>query len=226
MNGRGLLILLMMGVLLPQAAYGKRSKRKGFNFGSTLRLVNTDQPGLVAGQDGDNLRNHSSTRTIRPSLGYAIADVFNLGVEFTLSNEESERTVRGSTAGTSIFSNRMSDLNGAAFISRFLFGRVMYFQAGVGYYERNTRILTEYITESGSGSYSGTREHMKVRSGGAGYHLGAGIEIPIAYGFFFTTDYSARIYDLKAFKSVGNVGEVDGHEESREVSFGVSHYYR
>ena len=205
-------------------AYAKGGKRDGFNFGTSLRLMDMEQPGLTSDASGVS-DSYTEIQTVRPYLGYVFGEMLHLGIGATFENESRQESVKNRTALLSIDSSRESSLEGAGIDSRFLFGRIMYFEGGVGYYQRRSTVATSYVSDSGQG-FSGRKESNKMRSIGLGYHVGGGVELPIAYDFYFTTNYMVYFYNLKPYKNTLGTRSDAEHERQKEVSFGFSHYYR
>ena len=99
-------------------------------------------------------------------------------------------------------------------------------RGGIGFYERLTTVTTEYINDHVDGSFVGERDEAKVRASGFGYHAGMGTEIAIAYNFFFTSNYTHYSYLLKSVEVFGNADDRYSKETTKEVSFGLSYYYK
>lgn len=217
--------LIFTGLLASGPAYAKKSKREGFNFGASFGLVDQKDKGLRADVDDDNSRTSSLSSTVNPYIGYVVADFMNLGLNLSFENSRVDETIRSSVESEYIQREKTSTLKSAGLFTRFLFARVMYFEFGLGAYDRKVDLVTTYTSEQGDGQFVGQRQEYKTHGVGPGYHLGYGLELPIAYGFHFTTAYNVRIYQLRSFDNRGEVGRKTGRENKREVVFGLSYYY-
>ncbi|MGE0172777.1 MAG: outer membrane beta-barrel protein [Oligoflexales bacterium] len=218
------LIALIVGAV-SSSAYAKKSKREGFNFGVNLRLVDSDRPTLAKDDDGTARRSTSEVRSVKPYFGYAFDGVFHLGLKMIFEDEKSQENLVLVPNVSRVETQKTSSLNGGGAVARLLFGNVMFFEVGAGYYERLTKLDVEVTTDSDNGNFSGSREAHKTRAAGLGYHAGAGLEIPITAGFFFSSDYTAYFYKLKAYKNNTDINRGDEPEAAQELSFGLSYYF-
>ena len=208
-----------------QNAFARRNDRSGFNFGTSFQMNDSTQPSLISGTHGSTAKSTGQTKVTQPYVGYAFGDFLSLGIHGTFSDFRGSDTISGSNENERIASSRMSSLTGGGAYARFLFGEIMFFEAAAGYYERMTSIDTEYIKDQADGGFSGTKESMKVRSVGSGYRLGGGVEVPVAYSFYFTAGYFASYYQLKPVEIRGNADKSNSYENTHEITFGIAHYY-
>lgn len=219
------IVAMISFVAFSTEAFAKKAKRDGFNFGTTLRLMETDQPSIATNAGGNSKRSVSDVQSVRPHLGYVFGGLFHLGVDAVIESEEREEALNGLNANEKIESSRSSSLNGAGLVARFLFGQVMYFQTGIGYYDRKDEVVNKYATDLGSGQFSGRKEELTSRAVGAGYHLGGGIELPVAAGFYVSANYLVQTFELKPYKESSSIKRDSDRESRQELSFGIVHYY-
>jgi hypothetical protein len=216
---------LLVGTTLSTNAYAKRSRRDGFNFGVNLRVLDTDRPTLAKDDDGTTRRATSEERSVKPHFGYSFDGVFHLGLKMIFEEEQGVENLVLVPNESRVESMRTSTLGGGGPVARLLFGNVMFLEVGAGYYERMTKLDVEVTTDDGDGNFSGKREQHKTRAAGLGYHAGAGVEIPISDGFFFSSDYTAYFYKLRAYKNNTDLNRGQEDEKTQEVSFGLSYYF-
>lgn len=217
--------LSIMGLSVSTGAWAKKSKREGFNFGASFGSVDQRDKGLRADVGEDNSRTSTESSTVSPYIGYVAADFLNLGLNLSFENSKVDETIKGSVENEYIQREKNSALKSAGLFSRFLFAQIMYFELGVGVYDRKVDLVTSNVTEQGDGMFEGQRQTYKTHGVGPGYQMGYGLELPIAYGFHFTTAYNVRIYQLRSYDSEGEVGRKTGRQNKREVVFGLSYYY-
>jgi hypothetical protein len=72
-------------------------------------------------------------------------------------------------------------------------------------------------------TFSGSSNDYKVQGIGPGYHMGVGMELPAANGFFFTGSYMVHNYMLRDTVH-SSYGSVIGSQQKRELSFGIAYY--
>ena len=215
---------LLLAILFGQPAYAKKVKRKGFNFGTSLRMMEFEKPTTVLNHDQENSRSTADIQSIKPFVGYSFANVISLGMTTVFEEEYRENTIKGTSANQNIERNELTNLSGGSLFVKLLFGRVMYLEAGGGYFQRNTNVETKYIEEHADSTFNGRQEKLKIVTAGPGYYFGGGVALPIASGFFFTTNYRIQLYKLKPYKTEENLVK-SGDEKSRDISFGLAHYF-
>ena len=216
---------LLLAVVFATPAEARKSKRRGFNFGTSLRMVEIEQPSSVLNHDNENSRTSSEFHSIKPFMGYAFGNVISIGAAAVIEEEIREGLIDGINETQKIERDVKSNFAGGSLFFKLLFGRVMFLETGVGYFQRNTNISTMHIEEYPDSSFTGTQEEKKITTAGPGYYLGGGVELPIAYGFFFTTNYRMNFYNLKPYKTEASLVKT-GDEKSKEISFGLAHYFR
>ena len=227
---RILTITIVSFLLLSTAAedaFARRDRRQGFNFGVTLGLGNADARTIGAEQENastNQTRSKTDAVSASPYMGYVFFDRLNIGLQGLIENSSSEQETSSAESGITTTTNSKSQLKAGSLFFRFLFGKIMYFEAGAGVYEGRSNIETRTENSDTSGSFTGTREDYNTRGLGPGFHGGVGLEISVLNGFYFTSNFLLRSYQLREFSGGGSLGKKRGSVSSRELSFGISHY--
>jgi hypothetical protein len=203
-------------------AYAKRDRREGFNFGTSVRIISSDDKAYGNATDGIDGGTKTQSQSYNPFVAYSTG-LLNVGLTAHIESTQSSTREHQNSTGQIVDRQSSSDLKGTSLFGRFLFGKVMFFELGMGLYKQNVNVDNQYTNVSAGGSFNGQRDTYKVESAGPGYHLGGGLELPIADGFYFTTSYLVRIYQLRDISS-GTLGEKRAYEQKRELTFGVEHY--
>ena len=204
------------------AAFAKRDQRDGFNFGSSVRMItNNDRTygDQTSGVDGTT---KSSSQSYNPFVAYSTG-LLNLGITAHVESADTATTEQQKSTNQIVDRKSSTDVKGTSVFGRFLFGKVMFFELGLGVYKQKVTVNNQYTNMSGSGSFSGNSDSYTLDSAGPGYHMGAGLELPIADGFYFTTSYLVRIFQLRDI-SDGSFGAKRAYEQKRELTFGLEHY--
>jgi hypothetical protein len=208
---------------LSSAAHARRmSNRDGFNFGTNVRLMDSDNHAGPTSTSDTTTRTINNTQSFTPYMGYAFGD-FNLGLVCNL--ESYEEQLEETKASTNERINRESKVGtkSASLFARFNFGKVMFMEGGFGAYSQTIDTHTEYRLVSETGTFTGRSEDQTSSGVGPGYHVGGGIELPIDNGFFFTAAYMVRSFSLRD-QSSSELGTKIGSQQKRELSFGISYY--
>ena len=198
-------------------AFAKRDRREGFNFGSSVRIVtNNDRTygDQTSGVDGTT---KSSSQSYNPFVAYSNG-LLNLGLTAHVESADTATTEQQKATGQIVDRKSSTDVKGTS-----VFGRFLFFELGLGIYKQKVTVNNQYTNMSGSGSFSGNSDSYTLDSAGPGYHMGAGLELPIADGFYFTTSYLVRIFQLRDI-SDGSLGAKRAYEQKRELTFGLEHY--
>jgi hypothetical protein len=206
----------------PEVALAKRNKREGFNFGTSVRLITNNDRSYADDAGGIDGSVKSESQSYNPFIGYSNG-LFNLGLTAHLEANSTSIREHNQSSGQVVERQSTSDLKGSSVFARFLFGRVMFMELGMGVYTQKSQIRNEYTNMNGNGSFNGQVDAVSVESAGPGYHMGGGVELPIADGFFFTSSYLVRIYQLRDI-SDGSLGAKRAYEQKRELTFGLEHY--
>jgi hypothetical protein len=216
-------IVMMLGLGMAPDAFAKRDRREGFNFGTSVRILDTDDATKAGiGSDKDT-RVKSSTQAVAPYLGYSTGS-FNFGL--SLNSENSSSSIVETSQDGLEETTRETDLTskGASFFSRFLFGKVFFFEAAFGIVSSKTKTMTETKTTGSNGTFAGNEEEYEVSGVGPAYHLGGGLELTMGGGFYFTSAYNVRIVQLRDYNGGSELGKKRSYEQKRELLFGIAHY--
>lgn len=222
-----LLGLLVSSVSMVAEARTRSSARDGFNFGASLRLLDADDRTYAATSSENDVQVKSGTNVLNPYVGYAFWGLFNLGVSVRLENGSTQVTEQSKDGLQKTVRTKDTSAQGASLFGRFMFGQVMYLEAGGGIYHEKATVSSEMTTDQGDGTFSGQKEKYDVKGMGPGYHFGMGAEIPIgSTGFFFTSAYTVRIFQLKDSDSQIDLftGRKRSFEQRRELMFGLANY--
>jgi len=217
-----LLVLVVAGGLTwgPGAQAG--GTREGFNFGTSVRILNGDDRTYANESNDKNTQSKSDSQAVNPFLGYSFG-VFNLGVLATIESRSAESIETSSSTQQEIRRKSNASLKGASVFGRFLFGEVMFMEVGAGLYSENVRVDNTHTSAKGDGIFNGERETYEIQGSGPGYHMGGGIELPMGGDFYFTSAYLVRLVQLREI-SGGVLGKKKAYEQKRELNFGISHY--
>ena len=216
--------IALVTIALPAEARGKRSNREGFNFGTTLRLMSDDSATNAGPDSTRDTTIESSSQALNPYVGYAVDSLFNFGLVFHVQQQSTTQTASEADGSMEETRTTDTDTKGASLFTRFLFGRVMFIEGGLGLYQIKTNIDSETKTATGGGNFIGKHDQYEVIGVGPGYHVGGGIELPITDGFYFNTAYMVRIFQVRDYDGTANFGGKRGRQQQREIVFGLSHY--
>lgn len=218
-------ILVAVVVLgIAQNAWARRDRRDGFNFGTTVKLVDTDDRRFAVGESTRDSRSKRAVQSFTPYMGYAFDGMFNLGIAATLQQSSERVTDKAKDGSDEILRSIDSSLKAGNLFVRLLFGRVMFLEAGTGLYSESIKVENEYKTLLGDGSYEGRREQFNASAMGLGYHGAIGVEIEMGNGFYFSSSFITRVYNLKESKNK-DLGSKTGYQQNRELNFGIAYYY-
>lgn len=219
------LSILVISFLLAWSpeAYAKRSKRVGFNFGTSMRLIESDDRTNAGIGSDRNTHKVQSSQLIVPYLGYSFG---NLNLGLTMSSEQNSSTTLEKNDDNTAETARKMDLSSksASLFVRFLFGDVFFFEAGAGLVNQKVNVSEENKSISANGAFEGDKDQYEVKGVGPGYHAGIGLEFHMTNGFYFTSAYHTRIIQLRDFDGKSNLGAKRSFEQKREVLFGLAHY--
>ncbi len=204
-------------------AEARRANRNGVNFGTSVRVLDTNER-THAGKGSDrNTKFTSNSQAINPYLGYAFDDL-NLGLTFSAENKDTA-TEEALADGTMI-TNRNSHLSsrGLSLFVRYNFGGVFFFEGAGGIYEERLKVVSETKHNIGGGEFTGERDEYEVRGVGPGYHAAGGIELQMGAGFYFTAAYQVRMVQLRDLEKGAELGAKRSQTQKREILFGIAHY--
>jgi hypothetical protein len=206
-------------------ATARTTQRQGFNFGTTVRAVDTNEHTLAGLGSDKNTKTDTSSQAVNPFVGYAFG-AFDLGLMVSAETKETHQTE--DSADGSATTDRRSTLTGkgVSLFARFLFGDYFFFETGGGLYQEDLSVAAETKSLQPDGSFTGSRDNYDVKGIGPGYHVGAGIELAMGGGFFFTTAYQVRMVSLRDYKGGSDLGSKRSQTQKREVLFGIEHYLK
>lgn len=215
-------VLLMASPLLcSTAAHARRGDREGLNFGSSVRIMDSDDRGESNSINNSNTRTKSAGQAFSPYVGYAFGPM-NLGLMLNVENKYEEFTETSATSNQQLSRDATTTSKAISLFSRFNFGKIMFLEAGAGVYSQTTSVHTELRSVSG-GNFTGSSDDYKLQGIGPGYHTGVGMELPAANGFFFTGSYMVHNYMLRDTVN-SSYGSVIGNQQKRELAFGIAYY--
>jgi hypothetical protein len=203
------------------AAHARRGDREGLNFGSSVRIMDSDDRGESSSISSNNTRTKSAGQAFSPYVGYAFGPL-NLGLMLNIENKYEEFTETSTLSNQRLSRDATTTSKTVSLFSRFNFGKIMFLEAGAGVYSQNTSVHTEIRSMNGE-TFSGSSNDYKVQGIGPGYHMGVGMELPAANGFFFTGSYMVHNYMLRDTVH-SSYGSVIGSQQKRELSFGIAYY--
>ena len=206
-------------------AEAKRNSRSGFNFGTTVKVLNRDDRTNAGIGSDQNTKVSGSSQAVTPHVGYSTG-TFNLGLAYSFESAVSES--REASADGQTITERKSDLNGKGlnFYTRFLFGGVFFFEGAGGLYSEKLKVTSERKQLNGDGSFSGEETTYQVSGVGFGYNLGGGLELAMGNDFYFSSAYQVRIVTLRDHNGGSALGKKRSNSQKREVLFGISYYDR
>ena len=218
-------ILVILGIttasLWPSIALARRSDREGLNFGTSVRILDSDDRGQQSSVSDKNTRTKSSGQAFSPYLGYSFG-ALNLGLLMNIENKSETFTESNVDKNQLLSRDAQTASKPLSLFSRFNFGKVMFFEAGLGMYNQSSTVQSETRSTDGE-LFAGSSSNHKSSGVGPGYHLGGGLEIPVDNGFFFSTSFMVHSYQLHD-TTRSSYGSVIGSQEKRELSFGISYY--
>lgn len=216
-----IVLVLLTATSVSQAAYARRADREGLNFGSSVRIMDNDDRGQQSTLNDKNTRTKSAGQAFSPYVGYAFESI-NVGLMLNLENKHEEFSEKSSTTSQELSREATTSSKAVSLFGRFNFGKIMFFQAGVGVYNQVTNIHTELRNVTGM-EFEGTTSDYKLEGMGPGYHAGIGLELPAGNGFFFTGSYMVHNYQLRD-TAHSSYGSLIGSQQKRELAFGISYY--
>ena len=181
-------------VWMPFAEAG--SNREGFNFGTSVRVLNGDDRTYASDGNDKQTQTKSDSQAVIPFVGYSFG-LFNIGLQATAESRTSEAIETSTSTKQEVRRNTESSLKGASLFARFLFGEVMFMEVGAGLYDQSVKVNNTYTSANGEGIFTGERETYEIKGSGPGYHMGGGIELPMGGNFYFTSAYMVRMIQLR-----------------------------
>jgi hypothetical protein len=211
-------------VALATEAFAGRRDREGFNFGTSFGYETGQDRNFASDSSSTKSNVDSSSSSVSPYIGVVISDYFNLGISSIFRTASTHDREHNLASNQRIERDKQVNTKAVSLFTRFLFGETMFFELGAGLYDQSLNIHNEYLSDFDNGAFNGQREDYTVRGIGTGYHMGGGVEIPINRGFYFTSSYIVRVYNLRNYRGNGDLGAKVGYNQKRDISFGLSHY--
>jgi hypothetical protein len=215
------LLGVTIGSLWPTHALARRSDREGLNFGTSFRILDSDDRGQQSAVSDKNTRTKSSGQAFSPYLGYSFG-ALNLGLLMNIENKSETFTESNVEKNQLVSRDAKTAGKSMSLFSRFNFGKVMFFEVGLGMYNQSSTVLSETRSTDGE-VFAGSSSEHKASGVGPGYHLGGGLEVPVDNGFYFSTSFMVHSYQLHD-TTRSSYGSIIGSQEKRELSFGISYY--
>ncbi len=214
-----ILVAVVAVVAFGSPAFARKANtRSGVNFGTSVRVMDTDE--RTAERNG---KSSSSSAAVNPFVGYAWDD-FNLGLALASENKETESREDAADGLSTTHRKQMLTSKGASIFLRYLFGNVFFFEVAGGAYQERLEVESETTHPESDTTFTGEKDKYAVNGVGPGYHVGAGLELPMGGGFFFTSAYQLRMVQLRAPTSGSELGKKRSQEQKREVLFGIEYY--
>lgn len=216
---------LLTGILFwtsQEASARSRSQRTGFNFGTSLRLLDHDDRTNAQEETGKTTRSQTGSRLVTPYLGYSFGSI-SLGLAY-LAESRVTSTAETRQDGTVTARHSHQTAHGGSLYGRFLFASVFFFETGIGLYSDTLDVTTENRTPQGDGAFAGASDSHQVKGTGPGFHAGIGLELPIASGFFFTSQYQVRKVTLWDYTGGSSLGSKRSQTTRNEALFGIAYY--
>lgn len=225
MNQKSIMVLALISASLASQAEARRKQREGFNFGSSVRMIDQADGETAAEGTSTSRKSESNSQMVTPYVGYAFSS-FNLGLSLVAEQKRSETMVKDEAEASESLRKLSRNTRGASLFMRFLFGQVFYFEAAGGYYAERLSLTDEQRQIDGDGgSFSGQSDAVTLTSVGPGYHLAAGLELPMTGGFYFTSAYQYRSINLRNHLGGMNVGSQRSQSDKSEILFGIAYYH-
>lgn len=206
-------------------AFARKGQREGFNFGTTVRMIDTNDRSTAGEGSDKNTKVESNSQQVNPYLGYAF-DSLNLGLMYTSDTGSSASTEEAVDGTTTVHRTVDRSGRGASLFARFNFGSVFFFEGGAGLYEDRTKVRTETKHLQGNGAFTGEEDSYEIKGVGPGYHVGGGLELAMGNGFYFTSAYQVRMVQLRDYRGGSDLGKKRSQTQKREALFGICYYDR
>lgn len=219
-------LLSFLAVTLPllqgTEAYARRSDREGVNFGTSVRLMDSDNRSNAPSASDPSTRSQSTGQAFSPYAGYSFGEL-NFGLAGLIENRHDVNHESTASTNQEVTRDAQTVTKALSLFARFNFGKVMFMEIGGGAYSETTDVHNEYRLAGDSGNFTGKSDDYKLAGIGPGYHVGGGMELAITNGFYFTGAYMVRSYSLRD-TTKSEYGSLIGTQQKRELSFGISYY--
>jgi hypothetical protein len=217
-------LVAMVALITGTPAFAKKNRRDGFNFGTGVKIINSDDRTLAGETSDKSVHMTKETQAFSPYAAISNG-TFNLGLKADLDSTSVSETEVSTTSSDESLRNRQVTTNSGSIFCRFLFGEILYLEGGLGIYQEKQVINNVYTSGSSDGAFLGAKEQYKIEGTGPGYHIGGGFEIATGAGFFFNGAYLAKIYQINEGDAIFGKSGKRAYEQKREVSFGLGYYY-
>ncbi len=226
-----LFLLIVFFTLTSSNAFARirSSDREGFNFGTSVKLNVGDDRTYAGATSDKNVQVKSSSQSLNPYVGYSFSGLFNVGLLVMMEDSGSKTIERSQDGSQELTRSKDTVSKGASLFTRFLFGKVMFLELGGGVYHESTHYNNETRLAEADGTFNGQKEEYDVSGIGPGYHFGGGVEIPMGEGFYVSSSYLIKVFQLRNSDNAPAAGldlfgKKRAYEQKREIQFGISHY--
>ncbi|MEZ4741450.1 MAG: hypothetical protein R3B45_03240 [Bdellovibrionota bacterium] len=221
-------LLLGLGLNIG-VAYGKKNRREGFNFGTGVKVLSADDRMFPSSESDKQRYINSTSQAFSPYFGFSNC-VINAGLRVNISEVKTHETERPKNNVEEKVSDSSISTKSANLFTRFLFGKILFLEAGIGVYSEKQKVSIVSTNATGSneadsGSFTGEKEEYEIDGSGPGYHLGGGFEVATGAGFYFYGSYLNEIYQINEGTSIFGSEHKQAYKQRRELQFGLSHYY-
>lgn len=216
------LIVVVLPALQATEAYARRSDREGLNFGTSVRLMDSDNRSDSPSAADPATRTQTAGQAFSPYVGYSFGEL-NFGLAGMIENRHDTSSESTASTNQQVTRDLQTSTKALSLFARFNFGKVMFMEIGAGAYSQATDVHNEYKLVSDGGQFTGKSEDYKVAGMGPGYNIGGGLELPISNGFYFTGAYMVRSYNLRD-TTKSEYGSKIGTQQKRELTFGMAYY--
>lgn len=217
-------ILIGLSIALSTQALAKKSRREGFNFGSGVKILSSEDRTLPGSNSDRTIHTAKETEAFSPFVAFSTG-TFNLGIKADIDNTLiSERETTALTADEVIRMRDITTSSGSLFV-RFLFAEILFMEGGMGIYHEKQHINNTATMAGQNGSFLGAKDEYQIEGAGPGYHVGAGFEIATGGGFYFNGTYLTKIYRINEGDAIFGRGNQRAYQQKREVAFGLAYYY-
>jgi hypothetical protein len=216
-------LILAAVVMVTSPAFAKKSRREGFNFGSGVKILSSDDRTLAGDTSDKNVHSIKSTEAFSPYVAIS-GGTFNIGLMGSVDKTVVSEIETSATSDDENIRNREIKTSSGSVFMRFLFGEILFLEGGMGIYQEKQHIKNTTTNANGNGNFLGAKEEYKIDGSGPGYHVGAGFEIATGAGFFFNGTYMTKIYRINEGEAIFGKGNQRAYDQKREVTFGLAYY--
>jgi hypothetical protein len=135
-----LIAVTLVAATTTEVAYARRSDREGLNFGSSIRVMDSDDRGQKSELSNKETRTKSAGQAFSPYLGYAFGPM-NMGLMLNIENKYEEFSETSPSTNQTLNREATTTSKAMSLFARFNFGKIMFFEAGAGVYFHHRWIL-------------------------------------------------------------------------------------